>query len=262
MPVNKEKNTPRSVGGVWPVYVPSKGRPDPSTCKLLQESKLEYRLVIEPQEFHAYYFPKITQHPFIHELPENSQGIAFVRNWIKAHAERVGFRWYWMLDDDLKATYLVRNGKTIKTPIGEVLLEAQKIFTRSSLVAQGALEYQQFAWSAKKDHAVGYCDVAVCINVDKTCKISYRKEMELKEDRDFTLQVLASGMLTMRATHCAFAAPKNGSNKGGLKAEYDKKGREATASQRMVDAWPGICTLNKKSDGRPDVKINWKAFRP
>lgn len=260
MPVKSLENTPPRVGELWPIYVPSKGRPKTSTCRLLRDSHVPYSVVVEPQDFESYRAEQ--NHSWILTLPENDKGIAFVRNFIKDSATKEGLKWYWMLDDDITNTFLIDSGKAAKTPIGAVLLTAQKVFARSSLVAQGALEYQQFAWSAKKDHAFGYCDVAVCINVKKTQNINYRKEMELKEDRDFTLQIFASGKLAMRATHCGFAAPKNGSNAGGLRDEYQKIGREADASKRMVEAWPGICILHKKSDGRPDVKINWKAFRP
>mgnify|MGYP000889766874 CR=1 FL=1 len=61
-------------------------------------------------------------------------------------------------------------------------------------------------------------------------------------------------------TFCTKSNIVNGSNDGGLKEIfYDQSGREAECSRRMIEKWPGVCTANVKEDGRPDVKINWKA---
>ncbi len=248
---------------LWPIFVPSKGRPQSSTLKLLREHGIEHNVVVEPQELENYKLnelgPPIS---FYLALPENDRGIAYVRNMIKRTAGGAGMKWYWMLDDDITRFYLAIGGKNSASNPLTVLLEAQRIFSSLPLVGQGALEYQQFSWSAKKDFAIGYCDVAVAINADRTLGIEYRQEMDLKEDRDFTLQILANGMLTVRASKCGFSAPKNGSNKGGLYEEYQKDGREEQASRRMEAAWPGICKYQPKKDGRPDVKINWSVFRP
>jgi len=253
---------------IFPIYVASKGRPESTTLRLLQVQKIAHTAVVEPQEVDEYLaemgdwqsprdeWPKLTV------LPKSNQGIAFVRNYILEDARQRGLSWFWMLDDDINGFFLVEKSRLVRTPAGEVLSAAQRVFRSVGRVGQGALEYGQFAWSARKDHAIGYCDVAVCINVQRTAGLRYRKEMELKEDRDFTLQVLNSGWLTVRASHCAFAAPKNGSNAGGLSEVYAQNGREEEASKRMEKAWPGICRFEPKPDGRPDVKINWKAFRP
>jgi hypothetical protein len=247
---------------LFPIYVPSKGRPDSFTMQLLEKHLIPYTAVLEPQDGFAYraFSPKYCVQEI---LPENDKGIAYVRNYILNLTRGFGHKWFWMLDDDIKGFFLTRDGKTVKSDPKEVLLEAQRVFTNiGKYLGQGALEYQQFAWSAKKDHVLNsYCDVAVCINVENTQWVGYRPEMELKEDRDFTLQILKAGFLTARASKCSFSAPKNGSNKGGLYDAY-RSNREAAASQRMVKEWPKVCTLNTKKDGRPDVKINWKLFKP
>jgi len=226
--------------------------------KILSEAKVPFTAVVEPQDHYAYQTGSACRQ--IHELPANNKGIAFVRNEILTIARDRNYKWFWMLDDDITAFLLCEEGRNIRYPAERVLLEAQKVFSRLGRVGQGALEYQQFSWSARKDHTIGYCDVAVCINVERTRGLQYRREMELKEDRDFTLQTLSAGWLTVRASKCAFAAPKNGSNQGGLYDVY-RAGLEAEASKRMEVAWPGICKAVTKPDGRQDVKINWRAFK-
>lgn len=242
---------------LFPIFIPSRGRANNcKTAELLASEGVNVCVVVEPQEAEAY--KAFTC--FV--LPENNRGIGYVRQYILDCARRNNLSWFWMLDDDIRSGFLVKNRLCIKSKLHEVLLSAQDIFSEVKGCAQAALEYQQFAWSQKEPMKMnGYCDVAVCINVERTKAINYRPHMDLKEDRDFTLQILSRGYRTVRATHCAFAAPKNGSNKGGLQAEYARAGREAEASKRMVEAWPGICSLNTKPDGRQDVKIDWSKFK-
>ena len=87
-----------------------------------------------------------------------------------------------------------------------------------------------------------------------------RYDVELKEDRDMCLQVIANGYKTLRACKFSFKAPKNGSNKGGLSETYAKKTVEADACLNMVKKWD-CCEIIYKNDNRCDLKINWKAAR-
>lgn len=235
-----------------PIFIPSKGRPDSSTARLLAEAGLPFTIVVEPQDKKAYRgLPLAT-------LDRNDAGIAFVRNWIK---ERVGDGWYWMLDDDIEKFYETKNGRNHRVTAADAIRGAESLFAGDDTVAQAALEYQQFAWSATKPIKYGgYCDVAVCIHAGRARMCRYRTEVALKEDRDFTLQLLASGYRTARVCKYSFSAPKNGSNAGGLQAEYSVDGKEAAASRKMCQLWPGICTPITKNDGRRDVKINWRAM--
>lgn len=235
---------------LWPVYVPSKGRPD---SKLIAKYGNRVTPVVEQQEANSY-CPKAS----CIVMMKNDQGIAYVRNLILANARERGFDWFWMLDDDIVDFYI----KSKKVDMPEALLTAQAIIETQTNIGQAALEYQQFAWAAKKDYNInGYCDVAVAINVEATKRLSYRAEANLKEDRDFTLQVLCSGRKTLRVQVVGFRAPANGSNKGGLSEIYAQPGREIKAVDKMVELWPGIVRKQVKPNGRIDCKINWRAFK-
>lgn len=244
-----------------PVYIPSKNRADAVKTYKQFKNTDQVVIVIEPQDQAAY--EKALPKASLMILGKNDQGIVYVRNFILEHAIEFGYESVWMLDDDISQFVQYEGSKAIKITANEALAKAEQALKwQVPNIGQGAIEYSQFSWSQTKEIvAPGYCDVAVLLFPQKMGKagIRYRPEMNLKEDRDFTLQVLSKGMLTGRAAKIAFIAPKNGSNAGGLSHEYAVTGREAAASQRMIKAWPGICTSNVKKDGRPDVKINWKA---
>jgi hypothetical protein len=245
-----------------PICIASKGRAGESkTISRLIEERVPFHMFIEPDE-HAKYrtaYEGCEVTWFMHVLPENDRGISFVRQFILDYARAQDWPWFWMMDDDIGQTYQVVGGRCLKLSMKQTLEQAEDVITTRPDVAMGSLEYQQYAWSAKKPVKYNsYCDVAVLINVERTKFISYRPDC--KEDRDFVLQALAIGFRSMRTCWLAFSAPKNGSNKGGLHDAY-KAGLENHWSQRMVELWPGVCHLHTKADGRPDVKIDWKQFK-
>lgn len=245
---------------VFPILIATKGRAGKSaTVAALLSDGLPFSLFVEPQDAAAYQeaYPGVS----LLILEQDSQGIGYARQAVLEHARETGLPWYWMLDDDITAFYQVVKGRNVKVGARVALAGAQGLFAEFVDVAQAGLEYQQFAWAARRPVVFNsYCDVAVCIHTERTRMIRYRSEVDMKEDRDFTLQVRSMGYRTARVCCYAFAAPKNGSNAGGLFEAYASDGREANASRVMASLWPGVCRPIVKPDGRHDVKIDWKAL--
>jgi hypothetical protein len=248
---------------VWPIFIASKGRPDGKTFKVLQASSLFFFIFVEREDAALYEetFANNTKARII-VLPESNQGIGYVRQFILKWARDAGITWYWMMDDDITGFFKTVNRKTERISAIEALTQCQEELSGMTTIAQAALEYQQFAWSATKKYRWNsYCDVCVAINVKNTMNVNYRPQLRLKEDRDFTLQILAhTGYRTLRFATISFNVPKNGSNKGGCQTDYKASDRELEHSKKMIEIWPDFCSLNVKKDGRPDVKIHWNLF--
>lgn len=241
------------------IYIPSKGRAGraKTIAALAEENILAYTIVVEPQDFETYkeLYPK----SHVISLPANNKGISYARNFIMEHAMDSGFEYIWVLDDDLNGVGKVANKKTIKQKYHEVLPKAQEQLAQFENLVVGALEYQQYAWAAKKDLAFNsYCDTCVCLYMKNARRFKYREQ--LKEDRDMVLQALSSGFISARTQGFWFSNPKNGSNVGGLHDEY-KAGKEKLWSEKMIKLWPGVCVPHPNKTDRSDVKINWKAFK-
>lgn len=239
-----------------PIFIPTKSRfVNCKTAELLGNLTNLY-LVIEPQEEKKY--RKNYYHYNFIVLPENNKGISYVRNYCLNYAYKMGWEWFWMLDDDISGIFRREGTKLIRD--NNALYNAEDLIDNNT--AQISLEYRQFAWCAVKDYILNsYNDVCVCINskISIENNIKYREEVNLKEDRDFTMQIIKKGYNVKRTTLSAFSAPKNGSNIGGLKNIYDTNGIELNSSKKMVELWgDDICRLHIKNDGRPDVKILWK----
>lgn len=246
--------------GVNPIYVPSKGRAGTSnTIKHLLAEGIPFTVFLEPQDVENYREAYGTEGYAIAILEKNDMGLVYSRNAILDYAQWRGDQWIWMLDDDINMMGTVIEGKVVKRPWHIIMMQAQEVQDRFSNLALMGLEYQQFAWSQKKPYTFNsYADTAVALHAQRLKSFRYRTEF--KHDRDMVLQLITMGYLTLRTSWFCFGSPKNGSNKGGLYDKY-KAGKEAAASAEMVKLWPGVCKLNTKKDGRPDVKVNWALFK-
>lgn len=250
----------------FPILIGSKGRPENKIFKWLMEAgdTYEWYVFVEPQDWEKY--AAVMPESHLLNIEGNDRGFVYMRQFVLDWATR-GLRegrmpeWYWMLDDDIDNFYEYTKGKATKRGL-EVLTLSQPYFANKPNIAQASLDYQQFAWSSKVPFKMnGYADVCVCINAQKSIGCRFRKEVEGKLDRDFTLQLLANGYDTLRMEKYAFSCPKNGTNKGGF-FDYYQSGKEEKDSKAMVDMWgPHICQFHVKPDGRPDVRINWGFFK-
>jgi hypothetical protein len=86
----------------------------------------------------------------------------------------------------------------------------------------------------------------------------YRKEFNLKEDRDFVLQAIKKGNGVVKFHKHFYNCPAVGTNKGGLQGEYHAKRDEDSAYKMYYEYAPHTKIVNK--DGRLDVKIDVAAY--
>jgi hypothetical protein len=243
------------------IFIPSKGRSEKCiTADLFNQHLLSVNLVVEPQDWYQYHKKYEDFHNII-VLPENDLGITYVRNYIKKYAmDNVAQKYFWMMDDDVKFHEV--NNKKVKPAKNLDFLDTIPNKLNGNY-AQIGFEYQQFAWSQEKVFTENsYCDVAVAINLELTKNIWYDEDVQLKEDRDFTMQCLQSGSKTIRYNNICVSCPTNGSNDGGLKEVYQQSGRELQACENMRKKWgEDICNIQIKPSGRTDLKIHWKNIR-
>jgi hypothetical protein len=236
------------------ILIPSKGRYGKSNLLTEINDKMANAAVfVEPQDFENYRlcYPNIE----IVNIGDNNRGLPYSRNKISKYATENNLDWYWLLDDDVTIYKVEESGKQIKGGIS-YLNDAENLIINNENIAQGSLEYKQYAWSSpKKISFDGYCHCAVLINVALCKDIFCDENLQLKIDQDFSIQILKKGFSNMRISCYAVGSPKNGSNVGGLKSVYYK---EEENCYKMIEKWGEvICQKIIKNDGRHDIKINW-----
>lgn len=248
----------------FPVIICSKQRSkNCTTIQMLKGTDIDWIVFLEKEDVKDYIDQGIPEDR-VSVLPLSSMGIGYARKTAIDVVREAGVSdWVWMLDDDIKQFYYVENKKCIKCDLKAALEGAENIFLKEKNVALASLEYQQFAWSAKKEFTLnGYADVVVCVNLHLTKKICHRSVVNLKEDRDFAMQVIASGFNTLKVSKFAFSCPPLGSNSGGLCEVYSKREKIFESCMKMKSLWgEEVISIIEKKNGMPDVKINWKKIK-
>lgn len=232
------------VVGLWPVYVATKGRAGRITPDVLS---LKPILVLEGPERARYQkaYPELPQT----RLEECGRGVAYARNGLIFAAREDGCEWCWMLDDDLFDFQRRRpeQGPQYLEP-EEALLAAQKAIARVNGVALAGLPV---AWAKEGNEPDELrspdrirldvnCYCCVALHLPSLTGLSYRTELKLREDTDFSLQVLARGQRTLRVDSLAYQMPICGTGTGGLAATYAENHAKARANRHLAQIWPGI----------------------
>jgi len=237
--------------------IPSKGRPQTATYKLLQAASIPFTIIVEPQDAAAY---KAANVPNLHVLPDNDQGIAYVRNYMLDWARSQKIDWLWMIDDDVSGFGTAKAGKTIKGDAS--VLTAFYDAVKQYRFPLNGINYCQYAWSystGKTRFTINRKTVEVCtlLYIPKIFW-SYRGRLNLKEDRDFSMQAIKHSDGILFDTCSWFNCPGVGTNAGGLQDLY-KQQRDHEAAAKLAKEWEPFTKLIRKKD-RVDCKLDIPAF--
>lgn len=196
--MNKRFKTEEHVQPRYPVYVISKGRWESRwTVKALEQMNVEYKIVIEPQEFDNYAAVIDPAKILILPFSNLGQGSIPARNWIWNHAVASGAERHWILDDNI--TMFLRFQDNIKTPVGSgvIFRAAEDFVDRFENVAQAGFNYFMFIErkNGKKRPVTLNTRIYSCILLKND--IPYRWRGKYNEDTDLSLRILKDGWCTV-----------------------------------------------------------------
>ena len=132
----------------YPIYIPSKGRAERCLTALLFEKEgIDFQLVVEPQEEHAY--SSIFGKKRIIVLPfANLGSVIPARNYIKKYAIEKGYIRHWQFDDNIRAIRRLYRGLRIPCDSGAAIAATEDFVDRYENVAIAGLNYQMFGIEA------------------------------------------------------------------------------------------------------------------
>jgi len=229
-------------------FIPTKGRPSTKTHELLEASGFTVYHFVEPQEFDSYALPNKV------DIGRNDGGISYVRNFMLDYAQREGFRYVLILDDDINAFGTAKGGKAVKQPNADALIKPFSIFKKADF-AIGGVNLRQFAWSGKKPYRGKNGKAEGCILCDIR-KNDWRYKDDTEEDKDFVMQCLDKRQSFIFFCRTFYNTPAIGTNKGGLNELYRAK-RDAVWAKKIARDWPDYAKLITQY-GRSDVKLDYK----
>lgn len=242
------------------IYIPSKSRSDCITGKKLKEHKINFKIVIEPQDYDEY----VKKWDNLLILDKNDKGISYVRQSIINYAKSLNQKYIWMIDDDITEFWFRNNNnECIKANIS-FLKEIEELFfnhPEKNLIGQIGLYHS--VWACKKNCNIPFNSENVGIvqivgyNLSKI-NIEYDALLDGMEDQDFTLRLLKSGIKTLRYNHFSFKTFNKGSNKGGL-YDFYKNYPISNTVQRFYNKHfnENIKIVSWKKENEKLI-INWK----
>lgn len=247
----------------FPIFIPSKGRPECKTAEFLKKEGIPFKIIIEPQDIPEY---RRWGKKNLLLLPENDKGIAYTRNFVLKHCKRKHIDWCWVMDDDLTSFFKTVANRNVKCTWKQVREHIEPQLKKSNRFGQASLEYSQYAWSSNgkpKINSYNDCFVALKTSLFRKHEITWDESFALKSDRDISIQLIMKGLNNVRFTKFSFGTPENGSNKGGLHGVYEKKSIERLMSFKLEEKWGhDIVSVEVKKGGRIDAIVNWKKFKP
>jgi len=237
------------------ICIPTKGRFHTKTYRLLEQAGLPFTHFVEPQEESLYLESKV---PNLQVIGKNDQGVAYVRNWIIRFAQKKGWEWVWVVDDDVSGFGTAKNGKTIKGT-AQVLSDFYEKVKQYRFPVNG-LNYCQYAWSYStkgKRYAINKRPAEVCVLL-YVPKITWEYRDDRKEDRDFTMLAIKHSDGVIVDLHAWFNCPGVGTNPGGLQHLYLEK-RDTHWANKLVKDWSPFAKLIKKKE-RIDCKLDISGY--
>lgn len=141
----------------YPIYIISKGRPNiKGTAKFLDECNIDYRIVIEPNEYDEYIkyndINKIIVAP--ENFSERGQGGIPVRNFVWEHSIQIGAKKHWILDDNIINYKRVHKGQKtiIKSPY--IFSVIEEFTDRFENVKMSGHNYSFFSVATNQSHPI------------------------------------------------------------------------------------------------------------
>lgn len=237
----------------YPVYVISKGRGDKGrgdvclTARELINIKVDFSLVIEPQEYDEYKHLNCN----IIKLPfsDLGQGSIPARNYVWNHSIESGYDRHWILDDNISQFLRLNRNERIRVTSGTIFKCAEDFVDRYKNVAISGFNYRSFCVPTNAIPPF-YLNTRIysCILIKND--IDYRWRGKYNEDTDLSIRVLKDGWCTILFN--AFLIKKmdtmktRGGNTDNVYVDGDNRMKFA---QSLVDQHPDI------------VKVVWKFNR-
>jgi len=268
--VDKRFATQEVVLPKYPVYVISKGRWETKlTADSLEEMKIPYFFVVEPQEAQAYRDAMVSnKYRFgtllILPFSNLGQGSIPARNFVWEHAKASGAERHWILDDNISGFYRLHNNLKVPVKTGSTFKAAEDFVDRYSNVAIAGFQYFMFA-SRKTVMPPFILNTRIysCILIRND--LTYRWRGRYNEDTDLSIRALKDGWCTVLFN--AFLAWKmttmtmgGGNTESLYKIKEGEKDGRLLMAESLREQHPDIVTITRKWN-RWQHQVDYRQFK-
>ena len=247
----------------YPIYIISKGRWERrQTVKTLESANVPYRIVVEPSEYDKY--AEVIDDSKIIVAPENfserGQGGIPVRNFVWEHSIKEGYKWHWILDDNIESIERYENNLKIKCETPTPFKVIEDFVLRYKNISQAGMNYALFCPSSEARQPVRFnTRVYSCILIRND--MPYRWRGRYNEDTDLSLRMLKDGYVTVLFNQFLIGKRATMSQKGGnTDSIYNKGDNRLAFAESLAKQHPDCVRVTKKF-GRWHHQVDYKPFR-
>ena len=181
----------------YPIFVISKGRPKSClTARELQEMKVPFKLVVEPQEEKLYKLSNPDCDIITTPFSNLGMGSIPVRNYVLDLAVALKTKRHWILDDNIEGFHRLNMNEKYKVADGTVFRVMENFVDRYKNVPMAGMNYYSFCKKTDKIPAF-YLNTRIysCILLETDTKERWRGRYN--EDTDLSLRFLKRGLCTI-----------------------------------------------------------------
>ena len=251
----------KKVSNKFPIYIPSKSRADSRlTVKALESMGVPYHIIVEKEQYEDY--AKVIDRKNILILDKKyqdeyntcddlgntkSKGPGAARNFAWDHSIKNGYKWHWVMDDNIKAFKRYNNNKRIACSDATPFRVMEDFVLRYKNISMAGPQYTMFVTNRTANK---YPPFTVNTRI-YSCNlirndVPFRWRGRYNEDTDLSLNMLKAGWCTIQFN--AFLQEKITTQqvRGGNSEEfYDKEGT-LEKSKMQLKVYPDISKVVKR----------------
>lgn len=242
----------------YPIYIPTKGRFENNlTAELLLKSNIDFRLFVEDTEYQQYE-KRFGSDKLVALDGHDFGGVGYARNFIKDYSISRNEKRHWQLDDDIKLFYRLNKGINTECSADEALSAVEDFTDQFQNIGITGLSANTFVKFSNKPYEVNRF-AYTCFLMNNSISCRFRKELE--EDLDMNLQILTSGLCTVKINLYNFAWASTGARKGGW-TELNANNRRKIRMLKTINEWPFIPGIARKGQENYRLKTEtiWRHF--
>tara|TARA_R110002167_G_scaffold40391_1_gene124228 strand:+ start:522 stop:1397 length:876 start_codon:yes stop_codon:yes gene_type:complete len=257
----------------YPLYIVSKGRAESRlTSRALEKMQVPYYIVIEQSDYKDY--AAVIDKEKILILPEKyldeyevldnlgrskSTGPGAARNFVWEHSKGNGFKYHWVMDDNINRFCRYNNNEIHTAQTGSVFLAMEDFVERYENVAMAGPNYFMFiARKQKYPPFVKNTRIYSCNFIKNDVPFKWRGRYN--EDTILSLDMLKAGYCTIQFNAMLQEKVTTQVLRGGNSEEfYDKEGT-LPKSQMQVDIHPDVSRLTFRF-GRIHHHVDYTPFK-
>lgn len=186
----------------YPIYILSKGRSESRlTMKTLDEMNVNYKVVIEPQEYDLYnkYIDKTKLLILPNEYLNKNQGGIPARNFIWEHSVKNNYGCHWVIDDNIEGFFRWNNNIKLPLKTGICFKMIEDYYDLHTNIGQCGIQYSSFypEISMSRPLYIKNTRIYSCILINNNVDITERWRGKYNEDTDLSLRILKKGYSTL-----------------------------------------------------------------